>query len=41
MVFTHPTWGGSSMKTLQQIRGFRVVHVLDISQTEGEEIYPI
>ena len=25
-------------KTLQQIRGFRVVHVFDISQTEGEEI---
>ena len=25
-------------KTLQQIRGFRVVHVFDISQTEGDEI---
>jgi antirestriction protein ArdC len=25
-------------KTLQQIRGFRVVHVFDISQTEGEEL---
>ena len=25
-------------KTLQQIRGFRVVYVFDISQTEGEEI---
>lgn len=25
-------------KTLQQIRGFRVVHVFDISQTEGEDI---
>ena len=24
--------------TLQQIRGFRVVHVFDISQTEGEEL---
>jgi antirestriction protein ArdC len=25
-------------KTMQQIRGFRVVHVFDISQTDGEEI---
>jgi antirestriction protein ArdC len=25
-------------KTMQQIRGFRVVHVFDISQTEGEEL---
>ena len=25
-------------KSLQQIRGFRVVHVFDISQTEGEEL---
>jgi N-terminal domain of anti-restriction factor ArdC len=25
-------------KTLQQIRGFRVVHVFDISQTEGEDL---
>jgi hypothetical protein len=25
-------------RTLQQIRGFRVVHVFDISQTEGEEL---
>jgi antirestriction protein ArdC len=25
-------------KTLQQVRGFRVVHVFDISQTEGEEL---
>ncbi len=25
-------------KTVQQIRGFRVVHVFDISQTEGEEL---
>ncbi len=25
-------------KTMQQIRGFRVVHVFDISQTEGEDL---
>jgi antirestriction protein ArdC len=25
-------------KTLQQVRGFRVVHVFDISQTEGDEL---
>jgi hypothetical protein len=25
-------------KNFQQIRGFRVVHVFDISQTEGEEL---
>jgi hypothetical protein len=25
-------------KTLQQVRGFRVVHVFDISQTEREEL---
>ena len=24
-------------KTLQQVRGFRVVHVFDISQTEGDD----
>lgn len=25
-------------RTMQQVRGFRVVHVFDISQTEGEEL---
>jgi antirestriction protein ArdC len=30
--------GDGDGKTLQQIRGFRVVHVFHISQTEGEEL---
>jgi antirestriction protein ArdC len=29
---------GGEEKTLQQIRGFRVVHVFDISQTEGDDL---
>ena len=30
--------GDGEEKTIQQIRGFRVVYVFDVSQTEGEEI---